>query len=151
MPAGEGISDALLVLEGEGYGEGWAVPAADEESAVMRGEFENLWPLQLVDLRDKEMVGTLFRLLRTLPQVCTAVPWFRARRRGWGCGGKMCVHGYDNVHSVKQVGLNTNFVSDTSLCSCFTGSFKYFLRGCSSLAVHRCWGSKSDLIFFAFL
>ncbi|CAN0528892.1 unnamed protein product, partial [Ectocarpus sp. 12 AP-2014] len=51
------------------HGEGWAVPAADEESGVLRGEFENLWPLQLVDLRDEEMVGTLFKLLRRLPQV----------------------------------------------------------------------------------
>lgn len=36
---------------------------------MLRGEFENLWPLQLVDLRDEEMVGTLFRLLRRVPQV----------------------------------------------------------------------------------
>ncbi|CAN0413805.1 unnamed protein product, partial [Hapterophycus canaliculatus] len=42
---------------------------ADDESSVLRGEFENLWPLQLLDLRDEEMVGTLFRLLRRLPQV----------------------------------------------------------------------------------
>lgn len=69
VPAGEGASKSLIALEGEGYGEGWAVPAADEESTVVKGEFENLWPLQLVDLRDKEMLGTLFRLLRTLPQV----------------------------------------------------------------------------------
>lgn len=69
MPAGEGAIESLLVLEGEVNGEGWAVPAADEESTVVKGEFENLWPLQLVDLRDEEMVGTLFRLLRTLPQV----------------------------------------------------------------------------------
>lgn len=45
------------------------MPAADDESGVLRGEFEDLWPLQLVDLRDEEMVGTLFRLLRRLPQV----------------------------------------------------------------------------------
>lgn len=69
MPAGQGAAGSLIVLEGEGYGEGWAVPAADEESSVLRGEFENLWPLQLVDLKDGEMVGTLFRLLRRLPQV----------------------------------------------------------------------------------
>ncbi|CAM9352584.1 unnamed protein product, partial [Phaeothamnion confervicola] len=34
-----------------------------------RGEFEDLWPLQLLDLRDEDMMDTLFRLLRTLPQV----------------------------------------------------------------------------------
>ncbi|CAN0473831.1 unnamed protein product, partial [Ectocarpus sp. 8 AP-2014] len=67
---GQGTAGASLIeLDGEGHGEGWAVPAADEESGVLRGEFENLWPLQLVDLRDEEMVGTLFRLLRRLPQV----------------------------------------------------------------------------------
>lgn len=69
MPAGQGAVGSLIGLEGEGYGEGWAVPAADEESSVLRGEFENLWPLQLVDLKDGEMVGTLFLLLRRLPQV----------------------------------------------------------------------------------
>lgn len=84
-PTGEGTSDSLIVLEGEGRGEGWAVPAADEESAVLRGEFENLWPLQLVDLRDEEMVGTLFRLLRKLPQVKGA----SLARKGW-----LCVLGY---------------------------------------------------------
>lgn len=69
MPEGQGGAGGSLI-ELEGYGEGWAVPAADEESGVLRGEFENLWPLQLVDLNDEEMVGTLFRLLRRLPQVC---------------------------------------------------------------------------------
>ncbi len=73
-PDGQGSAAAavsLIDLEAEGShdGEGWAAPAADEESGVLRGEFENLWPLQLVDLRDDEMVGTLFRLLRRLPQV----------------------------------------------------------------------------------
>lgn len=70
-PGGQGsAAGSLIDLEGEGHGEGWAAPAADDESGVLRGEFENLWPLQLVDLRDDEMVGTLFRLLRRLPQVC---------------------------------------------------------------------------------
>lgn len=69
VPAGDVVIDSHALLEGEGYGEGWAVPAADEESGVLRGEFENLWPLQLVDLKDMDMVGTLFRLLRRLPQV----------------------------------------------------------------------------------
>lgn len=69
LPAAESTVDSLLALEGEGYGEGWAVPAADEESGVLRGEFENLWPLQLVDMRDEEMLDTLFRLLRKVPQV----------------------------------------------------------------------------------
>lgn len=45
------------------------MPAADEESGVLRGEFENLWPLQLLDMRDEEMLDTLFRLLRKVPQV----------------------------------------------------------------------------------
>lgn len=69
IPTGDVVIDSNTLLEGEGYGEGWAVPAADEESDVQRGEFENLWPLQLVDLKDMDMVGTLFRLLRRLPQV----------------------------------------------------------------------------------
>lgn len=72
-PNGQGSAAAASLIdlegEGEGAGEGWAAPAADEESGVLRGEFENLWPLQLVDLRDDEMIGTLFRLLRRLPQV----------------------------------------------------------------------------------
>lgn len=68
VPAGERTNDVVLDGEG-GYGEGWAVPAADEESTIMKGEFEDLWPLQLVDLRDDDMFGTLYRLLRTLPQV----------------------------------------------------------------------------------
>lgn len=74
LPASESTVDSLLALEGEGYGEGWAVPAADEESGVLRGEFENLWPLQLLDMRDEEMLDTLFRLLRKVPQVimCTS-------------------------------------------------------------------------------
>lgn len=78
VPVAEVVNESLLVLEEEGYGEGWAVPAADEESSVLRGEFENLWPLQLVDLRDDEMVGTLFRLLRRLPQVTAQVASFCA-------------------------------------------------------------------------
>lgn len=69
VPEGQGGAGGSLI-ELDGYGEGWAVPAADEESGVLRGEFENLWPLQLVDLNDEEMVGTLFTLLRRLPQVC---------------------------------------------------------------------------------
>lgn len=69
IPTGDVVINSHTLLEGEGYGEGWAVPAADEESDVQRGEFENLWPLQLVDLKDMDMVGTLFRLLRRLPQV----------------------------------------------------------------------------------
>ena len=50
------------------------MPAADEESGVLRGEFENLWPLQLLDMRDEEMVDTLFRLLRKVPQVRAGSP-----------------------------------------------------------------------------
>lgn len=83
VPAGERATDALSSLEGEGYGEGWAVPAADEESAILHGEFENLWPLQLVDLRDDEMLGTLYRLLRTLPQV-------KPRREACLCAPDTC-------------------------------------------------------------
>ncbi|CAN0521211.1 unnamed protein product, partial [Ectocarpus sp. 12 AP-2014] len=42
-PEGQGTTGASLIeLDGEGHGEGWAVPAADEESGVLRGEFENL-------------------------------------------------------------------------------------------------------------
>lgn len=77
-PTGE-AAEALIQLDGEGYGEGWAVPAADEESGVLRGEFENLWPLQLVDLRDEEMMAVLFKLLRRLPQVPSVT---RFTRRG---------------------------------------------------------------------
>lgn len=52
----------------------------------MRGEFEDLWPLQLVDLRDDDMFGTLYRLLRTLPQV-------RIWNRGYGHLSQMMAGG----------------------------------------------------------
>jgi hypothetical protein len=32
-------------------------------------EYHDLWPLQLIDLKDEDMIGTLYRLLRHLPQV----------------------------------------------------------------------------------
>jgi hypothetical protein len=32
-------------------------------------EYHDLWPLQLIDLKDEDMISTLYRLLRHLPQV----------------------------------------------------------------------------------
>ncbi len=41
----------------------------DESQYDEHNDFDDIWPLQLLELKDKQMVDRLFRLLRRLPQV----------------------------------------------------------------------------------